>query len=42
MFGALRDCVQSMRHTRHYESSQTLLDAFEKEINLNFSEVRGA
>ena len=39
MFGALRDCVVPMKCVRHYESPQTLLDAFDKEITQNFAEV---
>ena len=39
MFGALRDCVVPMKCAKHYESPQTLLDAFDKEITLNFAEV---
>ena len=39
MFGALRDCVVPMRCARHYELPQTLLDAFDKEITQNFTEV---
>ncbi len=39
MFGALRDCVIPMKCVRHYDSSQMLLDAFQKEITDNFTEV---
>ena len=39
MFGALRDCVVPMKCVKHYESPQTLLDAFDKEITQNFAEV---
>ena len=39
MFGALRDCVVPMKCVKHYDSPQTLLDAFDKEITQNFAEV---
>uniref|UniRef100_A0A4W3HQH7 WASH complex subunit 4 n=1 Tax=Callorhinchus milii TaxID=7868 RepID=A0A4W3HQH7_CALMI len=32
MFSALRDCVPPMKHARHLESTQLLLECFDKEI----------
>ncbi|XP_043569200.1 WASH complex subunit 4 isoform X3 [Chiloscyllium plagiosum] len=32
MFSALRDCVPPMMHARHLESTQVLLESFDKEI----------
>ena len=33
MFAALRDCVPTMKWSRHLESPQVLLESFEKEVD---------
>lgn len=39
MVAALRDCVPQMYAARHLESTQQLMEAFDKEITKNFNEV---
>ena len=39
MFGALRDAVPMMKQSRHLETPQHLLDAFDREITHQLQEV---
>ncbi len=42
MFGALADCVTPIKRSQHMESPADVLQAFDKEINQQFKEVRGS
>ena len=39
MFDALRDCVPQLKSAKHEETTDTMLESFDKEIMANLKEV---